>query len=128
VRLLVDTHALIWTLDEPHRLSATAAAAISDPTNDRLLSAATIWEVAIKVGLGKLSLSLPYRQWVEKAVADLRLTILPITVEYAERQIALPMHHKDPFDRLLIAQALVEGVPIVCADPAFDPYGVTRIW
>jgi PIN domain nuclease of toxin-antitoxin system len=128
VRLLLDTHTLIWAVDDQSQVSAPAMAAMSAVANDRLVSAATIWEIAIKVGLGKLSLSLPYRQWVEKVVADLVLTVLPVTVEYAERQIALPMHHRDPFDRLLIAQALVEGVPIVCADPAFDPYGVTRIW
>ena len=85
-------------------------------------------ELAIKTGQGKLRLSLPYRQWMEKAIADLELAILPVTVEYAERQAGLPMHHKDPFDRLLIAQALVEGVSIVCADAIFDAYGVTRLW
>jgi len=80
------------------------------------------------VGQGKIRLSLPYRLWVEKAIADLKLNILPITVKYAERQSTLPPHHKDPFDRLMIAQALVEGIPIVGVDQAFDPYGVTRIW
>jgi PIN domain nuclease of toxin-antitoxin system len=103
-------------------------AAIQDPANDRVISAALIWELSIKVGQGKLGLSLPYRQWMDKAIADLRLSILPITVEYAERQSTLPLHHKDPFDRLMIAQALVEGIPIVSVDPVFDPYGVTRIW
>src|SRR5262245_58526064 len=103
-------------------------AAIQPPTHEVLLSAATIWELSIKVGQGKLTLSLPYRPWMEKAIADLKLTILPITVEYAERQATLPPHHKDPFDRLLIAQALVEGIPVVSADAAFDPYGVTRLW
>ena len=65
---------------------------------------------------------------MDKAIADLDLSILPVTVAYAERQAYLPPHHKDPFDRLIIAQALVEGVPVVCADPAFDAYGLTRIW
>lgn len=65
---------------------------------------------------------------MEKTIADLKLEILPVTVEYAERQSTLPPHHKDPFDRLMIAQALVDGIPIVGADPAFDPYGITRIW
>lgn len=71
---------------------------------------------------------MPYRSWMEKAIADLELAILPVTVEYAERQASLPAHHKDPFDRLIIAQALVEGVPVICADPAFDAYGITRVW
>jgi PIN domain nuclease of toxin-antitoxin system len=128
VRLLLDTHTLLWSADEPATLSPAALAAVQDPANERLLSAATIWELAIKAGLGKITLSLPYRQWMEKALSDLKLSILPVTVEYAERQSTLPPHHKDPFDRLLIAQALVEGISIVSADVAFDPYGVTRIW
>jgi PIN domain nuclease of toxin-antitoxin system len=128
VRVLVDTHSLIWAMDEPHRLSLPAAVAIQDPANEQFVSAATIWELAIKVGQGKLALSLPYRQWMDKAIADLKLTVLPITVEYAERQSTLPPHHKDPFDRLMIAQALVDGIPIVSVDVAFDPYGITRIW
>jgi PIN domain nuclease of toxin-antitoxin system len=127
VRLLLDTHTLLWSVEEPVKLSPTALVAIQAPLNDLLLSAATIWELAIKVGQGKLALSLPYRQWMERAIADLKLTILPVTVEYADRQSTLPLHHKDPFDRLMIAQALVERIPIVSVDVAF-PYGVTRIW
>ena len=102
--------------------------AMQDPANYRLLSAATIWELSIKIGLGKLSLSLPYRRWMERAIADLNLDILPVTVEYAERQASLPPHHKDPFDRMMIAQALIENIPVVSADAAFDPYGVIRLW
>ena len=128
MRLLLDTHALFWSLEASVKLSPAALTAIQDPLNDRLLSAATVWELSIKVGQGKLALSLPYRQWIEKAITDLKLTILPVTVEYADRQSTLPWHHKDPFDRLLIAQALVEGIPIISVDVAFDPYGVTRIW
>jgi PIN domain nuclease of toxin-antitoxin system len=128
VRLLLDTHTLIWLLDDPTQVSPAAMTAVKPLTTDVLLSAATIWELSIKVGQGKLSLSLPYRPWMEKAIADLKLAILPVTVEYADRQATLPPHHKDPFDRLMIAQALVEGIPIVSVDAAFDPYGVTRIW
>ena len=128
MRLLIDTHTLIWAMDDPTKLTAAATAALSDPANDLLLSAATIWELAIKIGQGKLTLSLPFRQWMEKAVVDLELMILPVTVEYAEMQINLPKHHKDPFDRLIIAQASVEGIKVVCADSVFDAYGITRIW
>jgi PIN domain nuclease of toxin-antitoxin system len=128
MRLLLDSHALIWYVDQDHLLTALAHAAITDPANDLLLSAATVWELAIKTGQKKLTLSLPYRQWMDKAIADLGLSILPVTVVYAERQANLPPHHKDPFDRLIIAQALVEGITVVCADPAFDAYGVTRLW
>jgi PIN domain nuclease of toxin-antitoxin system len=71
---------------------------------------------------------MPYRQWMETAITDLKLIILPVTVEYAGRQSLLPPLHKDPFDRLLIAQSLVDAIPIISADAAFDAYGVTRIW
>jgi PIN domain nuclease of toxin-antitoxin system len=128
MRHLVDSQSLIWYVDHHHLLSPTAHAAITNPANDLLLSAATLWEIAIKTGLKKLSLSLPYRDWMQKAIADLSLAVLPITIEYADIQAGLPNHHRDPFDRLLIAQALVEKMPIISADPLFDPYGVIRIW
>src|ERR1019366_5363125 len=127
MRLLLDTHTLIWSVEEPAKVSVPAMTAMHDPGNVRLLSAATIWELAIKVSLGKIKLSMPYREWMEKAINDLVLEIMPITVEYAARQATLPAHHKDPFDRLIIAQALLDGIPVVSADAVFDQYGVTRI-
>ncbi len=128
MRLLIDTHALIWAADQPTKLSAAAVAALQDPDNDLVLSTGSIWEIAIKVGLRKLTLSQPYRTWIEKAMADLGVTVLPITVEHADAQVGLPMHHRDPFDRLLAAQAQVEEIPLVSSDPKFDPYGITRLW
>jgi PIN domain nuclease of toxin-antitoxin system len=128
MRHLIDTQAVIWYVDQDHLLNPKAHAAITDPANDLLLSAASVWEIAIKVGLGKLTLSLPYRQWMNKAMADLGLAVLPITVDYAEVQSGLPRHHGDPFDRLIVAQAIVEGVPIISSDSQLDAYGVTRIW
>jgi PIN domain nuclease of toxin-antitoxin system len=128
MRLLLDTHTLFWSVDDTSKVSALAMAAMLDPTNDRLLSASTIWELAIKTGLGKITLSMPYRLWMETAITDLKLTILPVTVAYAERQASLPPLHNDPFDRLIIAQALVDGISVISVDVAFDPYGVTRIW
>ncbi len=128
MKLLLDTHTLFWSVEEPSKVSARALAALQDPANSRLLSAATVWEIAIKMGQGKLKLSMPYRQWLETAITDLVLEILPITVDYGERYCVLPAHHKDPFDRLMIAQSLVDAIPIVGADTAFDAYGVNRIW
>ena len=128
MRVLLDTHALIWYVDQDHLLSPSAHAAITSADNDLLLSAATLWEVSIKVGLKKLALSLPYRQWMNKAIADLGLILLPITVDYADVQAGLPRHHGDPFDRMLIAQAQVENVPLVSADAILDQYGINRIW
>jgi PIN domain nuclease of toxin-antitoxin system len=128
VKLLLDTHTLFWAVDNPSKVSATAMAIMQDSANERLLSAATIWELAIKVGQERIKLSMPYGQWMMTAIADLKLRVLPVTVDYAERQSTLPPHHKDPFDRLMIAQALVDGILIVSVDGALDPYGVTRIW
>jgi PIN domain nuclease of toxin-antitoxin system len=128
MRLLLDSHTLIWSADRPDRITANAMTAMSDTANELLVSAATLWEIAIKFGLGRLPLSLPYRQWMEKAMVDLGLVLLPITLDHAERQALLPWHHRDPFDRLLVAQAQVEGVPLVSADTTLDPYGITRIW
>ena len=128
MRLLVDSHAVIWAVDDPAKPSSDAAKALEDPANELLVSAGTIWEVSIKSGLKKLSLSMPFRQWMNKAMADLGLTLLPINVEYADVQAALPRHHADPFDGLIAAQAKVENVSLVSADVIFDQYGVTRIW
>ena len=90
--------------------------------------AGTIWEIAIKAGLKKLNLSRPYRPWIEQAITGLAVTILPITVEHADVQAGLPHHHRDPFDRLLVAQALVENMPVVSADAQLDAYGINRLW
>ena len=128
MRLLIDAHALIWAADDPTRLGSQAAVELRNRSNQLLLGAGTLWELSIKVGLRKLSLSLPYRQWVGKAIADLGLSVLPITVDYADVQAGLTQHHKDPFDRLIVAQALVEAIPVVSADPQLDAYGITRIW
>ena len=125
---LVDAHTLIWAVDDPAKLGPQAVTALQDPSNDLLLSVGTIWEIAIKVGLGKLSLSMPYRQWMNQAITDMGMTVLPITVEYADVQGHLPKHHGDPFDRLLVAQAQVENMALVSADPGFDPYRINRLW
>lgn len=128
MRHLLDAHALIWSLDDPSRLGARAKALLQDPANDLIVSVGTIWELSIKTGLGKLSLSLPYRQWMDRALADLGITVSTITLEFTEKQMALPFHHRDPFDRLMVAQCLVDGIPLVSADAVFDKYGITRIW
>jgi PIN domain nuclease of toxin-antitoxin system len=128
MRLLVDTQSLIWYVDQDHLLSVAAHETMTDPTNDLLVSAGTLWEIAIKAGLKKLTLSMPYRRWMSQVITDLGLVILPITIEYADAQAGLPRYHRDPFGRLLIAQAMVEQIPTVSADPAFDAYSVKRIW
>ena len=128
MRLLLDAHSLIWAVDQPSSLGPNAKTVLEDLANNLMLSAATIWEIAIKVGLKKLTFSLPYRQWMTQAMNDLEVTTLPVTVEYADVQAELPRHHRDPFDQLLVAQAIVENVQLVSNDPIFDQYGVTRLW
>lgn len=128
MRHLVDAHSLIWALNDPTKLGTAAAMALQDSENELLVGAGTLWELSIKTALAKLTLSMPFRQWMEKAITDLGLVVLPILLDHADRQSGLPFHHRDPFDRLLAAQSLVEGMPLVSADAIFDQYGVNRIW
>lgn len=128
MKVLVDTNAVIWAVDQPARLGKHAVSVLEDPANQLLLSAATIWEISIKVGLKKLDLSLPYRSWITQVIADLGMSTLPITTDYADMQIQLPSHHRDPFDRLIVAQAMVEKIPIVSSDATLEKYGIERIW
>jgi PIN domain nuclease of toxin-antitoxin system len=126
--LLLDAHALLWFLWGHGNLSAKAQAMMADGANDLLLSAGTLWEIAIKVGLGKLQLAESYEVFMDKAILDNELSILPISVKHAATVSTLPLHHRDPFDRLLVAQAMVEQIPIVSRDPALDAYPVARLW
>jgi PIN domain nuclease of toxin-antitoxin system len=128
VRLLVDTHAILWFVGQDANLSASTRALLVDPANDLILSAASIWEIAVKVNIGKLQLAEPYQDFMDRAIADLELTILPVTVSDCDVLTRLPLHHRDPFDRLMVAQAMVENVSIVSMDAAFDPYPITRLW
>ena len=105
MKLLLDSHTLIWAADDPAKLSTEVHRLLQDPLHDRLISMASLWEIAIKFSLGRLPLSMPYRPWIDKAMADLSLVVLPITMDHTERQIDLPWSHRDPFDRLLVAQA-----------------------
>jgi PIN domain nuclease of toxin-antitoxin system len=128
VRVLLDTQALVWyAFADPH-LSTTARAVIANPANEVLVSPASYWEIAIKVSLGKWQLHQPYPDLIDSLWTVYGFRILPITSEHTGRLIGLPFHHRDPFDRLLAAQAFVESVPLVSSDPVFDRYGVTRVW
>jgi len=128
VRVLLDTHTLIWFYEADPKLSATAATTITDPVNAVLISPASYWEIAIKTSVGKLTFAVPYPDFIQRAIVDNGFTILPVEPAHAGALIALPFHHRDPFDRLLIAQAMVEGSPLVSGDPAFDSYPVRRVW
>lgn len=128
MRVLLDSHAVIWAVDDPSRLGKVAVELLEDLESELLISAATVWELSIKFGLGRLELSSPFNVWMTSAILDLELEVLPITIDYAHVQSGLPNHHRDPFDRLIIAQSIVEEISIVSSDSAFDAYGVNRVW
>ncbi len=127
MNVLVDTHVWIWSLADPSRLSAESRSLLSSSRNVVYLSAASAWELAIKAALGKIELPEPVETYVPTRMARQGITALPITHTHALRVSTLPPHHRDPFDRLLIAQALVERLPILTADAVFDRYDVEVI-
>ena len=128
MKLLLDTHAFLWFVMGDARLSKTARAVIEDPANDKVVSAASHWEVAIKAATGKLTLAEPFHILVPREISSNGFDILPIGLAHSSAVVNLPFHHLDPFDRMLIAQAIVEQLPIITADAQFDAYGITRVW
>jgi len=126
--LLLDTHAFLWFCQDDPSLSAVAKALIEDPTNRKLVSVASCWEIAIKAGLGKLTLGESSGTYLHNAFSRTGFELLAISLIHATAVESLPQHHKDPFDRLLICQAQAEGIPVVSADSRFDAYGVARLW
>jgi PIN domain nuclease of toxin-antitoxin system len=127
VRYLLDTHVFVWLADGDDRLSSRARAIFGDTEQECFLSAASVWEMAIKASLGKLTLTTSLEQLVQGGV-ERGVRLLDVACEHAYLVERLPFHHRDPFDRLLIAQAMHEGLQLVSADEALDPYPVTRIW
>lgn len=128
MRLLLDTHAFLWFIMGSANLSVNARALIENPANERLLSVASLWEVAIKVSLGKLTLSAPFDELIPAQLKLNGIDLLSIKVDHLSTLTTLPFHHRDPFDRLIIAQSMVEKLPVISIDAAFDIYGVTRNW
>lgn len=128
MKLLLDTHTLLWFLADDPQLSPTAKAGIENPLTAKYVSVATCWEIAIKVGLNKLNLGEPASKFLPRELVANHFQLLDIGLSHVTRVETLPFHHRDPFDRLLIAQAMLENVPLVSADAVFDAYGVTRVW
>jgi PIN domain nuclease of toxin-antitoxin system len=126
VRVLLDTHAVLWFMLDDERLSPATADLIADANNDCLVSPASHWETAIKISIGKYRISDSF-EVLWRDVLD-RFTALPIEPRHTARLLVMPFHHKDPFDRLLIAQAFTEDTPLVSSDAVFDAYGVRRLW
>ena len=128
MRLLLDTHAFLWFFIGNTSLSARARALIEDKSNEKFFSVASLWEIAIKVSVGKLTLSAPFDDIFPDQIANNGIHLLSVTSAHVSAITALPFHHRDPFDRLLIAQAMIEQLQMVSADPALDAYSITRIW
>jgi len=128
VRLLLDTCTFVWLCQEPGRIGAAARAALDDAVNDVFLSHVSVWEIMDKASAGKLQLPDAPMRWVHDQLAARRVDDWPIDLASLGRMSELPLHHRDPFDRLLAAQALVHGFRLLSPDPAFGPYGVSVIW
>ncbi len=124
MRILLDTHSWLWMQAEPERFSAEVQAMLADADSEVFFSAASAWEIAIKHSLGKLPLPMPATEYVTSRMTSNEVSPLPIQHLHALRVASLPFHHRDPFDRLLIAQAQIEGLPILTADPLFRAYDV----
>lgn len=128
MRLLLDTHVWLWGAMESRRLGDATRAVILDPDNDVYVSAASIWEVALKHEVGKLALPVPLPDFVAAQTGPGIAELLDVTARHAVAATTLPRHHRDPFDRMLLAQAQVEGLTLVTVDEALRPYGVPLLW
>lgn len=128
MRALLDTHAFLWWVSGGAEVSERARAVIEDPEATILFSVASAWEIAIKCARGRLELPLPPERYIPDRVRRHRLTVLDVGMPHVLRAGALPEIHADPFDRLLIAQAQLEGLPILTSDPAIARYEVETVW
>jgi PIN domain nuclease of toxin-antitoxin system len=127
MKLLLDTRTFLWFIEDNPRLS-TETKKLLESDADLFISIASLWEIAIKISIGKLTLTQSLETFIPAQIEKNGIELLPITVEHLALVSTLAAHHRDPFDRLLIAQAIVEQLPIVGIDDKFDPYGVTRLW
>ncbi|MDP2862423.1 MAG: type II toxin-antitoxin system VapC family toxin [Desulfobacterales bacterium] len=125
---MLDTNSFLWFISGSERLSINAQHLIADLNNQLVLSSASLWEIAIKVSLGKLELLLPYNKLIPEQLEENDINVLPIELSHLNKVIELPFHHRDPFDRLIIAQALTEDIPVVSSDTVFSQYVVKLIW
>jgi len=128
VTLLLDTHAFLWFIGGSSELSSHAKELIEGKENDRYLSVASLWEMAVKVSIGKLDVPLPFTRLVRQHVRGNAIEVLQIEPEHLDEQRTMPFHHRDPFDRLILAQAITEEMMIVGQDDAFEEYPVRLVW
>jgi PIN domain nuclease of toxin-antitoxin system len=128
VKLLLDTHAFLWWIGDDARLSGPAREAIADPGNDVSFSVASAWELAIKTAVGRFEAEGELGPFLEEQVQRNAFRVLPVKLEHAVSVSSLPAHHRDPFDRLLVAQAAVESMTLVSRDPQLRKYDVPTLW
>jgi PIN domain nuclease of toxin-antitoxin system len=128
MKLLLDTHTLLWFIAGSQNLSASARALIEDPANDKFVSIVSIWETAIKVSLDKMTLTAPFDNLFPHQLQINGFELLPVSVEHTSAVTTLPFYHRDPFDRMLIAKTIIEKMTLVSIDGVFDDYGVNRLW
>ncbi|MEG4515912.1 MULTISPECIES: type II toxin-antitoxin system VapC family toxin [unclassified Microcoleus] len=128
MRLLLDPHTFIWYVTDNPRLSANVKLLIEDENNEKLVSIASIWEMAIKHSIGRLNFSLPFMEFVRQQLSVSNIGLLEINLNHIEVAASLPLHHRDPFDRLIIAQSMAEQIPVLSVDAIFDAYAIARVW
>ncbi len=128
MRYLLDTHTLIWFIGGDFQLSSTARSLIDDERNELFFSVANLWEMAIKSSIGKLQLSQPFDELFPAQLESNSIEILPVTVVHLKTVCNLPFYHRDPFDRLMAAQALVERLPVISVDSLLEKYAIERVW
>lgn len=128
MKFILDTHALIWFFSGNSNLSNTGRELMEDPNHEKLISLASVWEMAIKQSKGKLTLTLPIETYITQKINLPDFNLLFIELNHLAMISTLTFHHNDPFDRLLIAQAAVENIPILSRDAVFDAYPIKRIW
>ncbi|NEO81574.1 type II toxin-antitoxin system VapC family toxin [Moorena sp. SIO4G3] len=128
MKLLLDTHTLLWFDSEPNKLSSSCRQLLTNEDNLLLLSLASIWEIQIKSQIGRLNLRLPLSRLIVQQQQNIGLQILPISLYHVYALQSLPDVHRDPFDRIMVAQAMVENLPFVSIDSVLDGYPIQRIW
>lgn len=128
MRLLLDTHAFLWFVQGNERLSKSAKNHMEDQSHELLLSIASLWEMAVKISLGKLDVPQSFAEFMQSHLAMCSIGCLEISAQHTYAVAELPFHHRDPFDRLLAAQCLSEGLGLISSDGVFDKYGVERVW
>lgn len=128
MKYLIDTHTFLWAVSATNKLSQLSRSLIEDIDNEICLSTASLWEIAIKISIGKLRITHSYETFISQQLALNEFFVVPASLKHYEAVASLPMHHKDPFDRLIVAQAMVEQMPVISIDDKFDRYRIQRIW